>query len=298
MLTRAESFIWSTGRVIEQRRFAFLFASGAPAGVRAALDAYRAADGGYAFGLEPDVRGPAGQPITLPSALRVLDEIGALDQEAAEPLCEWLTSVSAADGGVPAVLATLRPYPRPPWLPVPDAPAGSLPPTGPIVGLLLKNKVEHPWLESATAFCWHAAAELRETHPYEAEAAIAFLDHAPDRERAREEATRLGRLVRDHRIVLLDPAHPERARVSPGYAPGEHHFPHDYARTPDSLARAWFTEQEMTRSLDFLAADQQDDGGWPIRWAQWAPTTAVESRPGVTLEALLTLRAWGHAGLS
>jgi hypothetical protein len=32
------------------------------------------ADGGYAFGLEPDVRGPVSQP----AALRVLDEVGAL----------------------------------------------------------------------------------------------------------------------------------------------------------------------------------------------------------------------------
>ncbi len=104
--------------------------------------------------------------------------------------------------------------------------------------------------------------------------------------------------MRERRLVLLDPAHPGEAPVAPGYAPGEHHLPYDYAPTPDSLARAWFTDQEITRSLDALAANQQEDGGWPIRWAQWAPSTAVESRPGVTLAALAMLRAWERAGLS
>ncbi len=51
----------------------------------------------------------------------------------------------------------------------------------------------------------------------------------------------------------------------------------------------------MTRSLDFLANEQQGDGGWPIRWRQWAPGTALECRPIVTVEALRTLRAYGRS---
>jgi hypothetical protein len=82
--------------------------------------------------------------------------------------------------------------------------------------------------------------------------------------------------------------------VAPGYAPDEHHFPHDYAKAPGSLARAWFTDEEMARSLDFLAGEQREDGGWPIRWRQWAPGTALECRPMVTIEALRTLRAYGR----
>jgi hypothetical protein len=51
----------------------------------------------------------------------------------------------------------------------------------------------------------------------------------------------------------------------------------------------------MARSLDHLAAEQREDGGWPVNWRQWAPGTALESRPIVTIEALRTLRAHGHA---
>ena len=65
--------------------------------------------------------------------------------------------------------------------------------------------------------------------------------------------------------------------------------------TPESLAHSWFTDEELELSLDHLAAEQQADGGWPVNWRQWAPGTALEGRPLVTLKALLTLRAHGRS---
>jgi hypothetical protein len=295
IIGNAARFFWTSGRVLEQRRFEFLFGDGTePAGVLTALDAYRSQDGGYAFGLEPDVKGPASQPISVPSALRVLEETGSLLGAQAVRICDWLTKHTAADGGVPAVLPSLRAYPHPPWLPISDEPAGDLLATGQIAGPLLHVGVEHRFLETATGFCRHAIEHLEQTHPYEAEAAVDFLDGTPDRAWAERQAKRLGELVRDQRIVLLDPDHPEQARVAPGYAPGEYHLPHDFAPHPGSLARTWFTGAEMDRSLDHLADGQQEDGGWPISWAQWSPTNEMEARPGVTLDALLTLRAYGR----
>ncbi|MGW0579998.1 hypothetical protein ACWD25_29450, partial [Streptomyces sp. NPDC002920] len=120
------------------------------------------------------------------------------------------------------------------------------------------------------------------------------LDSVPDRPRAEAAADRLGRLVRAHRLAALDPEHLDAFAVAPGYAPHEHHFPHDFARTPRSLARAWFTDDEMARSLDFLADEQQSDGGWPIRWRRWEPAPALEARPMVTIESLRTLKAYGR----
>jgi hypothetical protein len=258
MIGNAGRFLWTSGRVLEQRRFEFLFGDVTePAGVLAALDAYRSQDGGYAFGLEPDVRGPAGQPISVPSALRVLAETGSLHGVQARRICDWLVQNTAADGGVPAVLPSLRAYPRAPWLPISDEPAGDLLATGQIAGPLLQAGVEHHWLETAAAFCRHAIEHLEQTHPYEAEAAVAFLDGTPDRAWAGRQAKRLGQLVRDQRIVLLDPDHPEQARLAPGYAAGEYHLPHDFAAHPGSLARAWFTGAEMDRSLRHLADGQQ-----------------------------------------
>ncbi|MGW4563088.1 hypothetical protein ACWEN3_11980 [Streptomyces sp. NPDC004561] len=293
-LFRAEQFVWLTARVLEQRLFAYHFLHGAPEAVEAALDAYLNEDGGYGHALEPDLRGPVSQPLHTAHALRVLDGVGRCGGQRVERLCRYLTSVSTADGALPAIRPSQRGYPTAPFVPVVDDPPSELLATGPVVGLLHRNEVWHAWLFRATDFCWQAVEALEKSHPYEVEAAVAFLDSAPDRPRAEAAADRLGRLVREQRLAALDPDRLGAYPVASGYAPGEHHFPYDFARSPESLARAWFTEDEMARSLDHLAAEQQEDGGWPIRWRRWAPAPALEARPMVTIEALRTLRAYGR----
>ncbi|WP_317445746.1 hypothetical protein [Streptomyces collinus] len=293
-LFRAEQFVWLTARVLEQRLFAYHFLNGAADPVEAALNAYRNEDGGYGHALEPDLRGPVSQPLHTAYALRVLDATGRCGGQRVERVCRYLTSVSTADGALPAIHPGQRGYPAAPFVPVLEDPPSDLLATGPVVGVLHRNEVWHAWLFRATDFCWQAVESLDKSHPYEVEAAVAFLDSAPDRPRAEAAADRLGRLVREQRLAALDPDRLDAYPVAPGYAPGEHHFPHDFARTPRSLARAWFTDEEMARSLDFLAAEQREDGGWPIRWRQWAPVPALEARPMVTIEALRTLRAHGR----
>ncbi|MFG2942559.1 hypothetical protein [Streptomyces sp. NPDC048282] len=293
-LFRAEQFMWLTARVLEQRLFSYHFLNGGPDPVETALDAYRNEDGGYGHALEPDLRGPVSQPLSTGHALRVLDAIGRCGGQRAERVCRYLTAVSTADGALPAIHPSQRGYPAAPFIPIVDDPPSELLATGPVVGLLHRNEVWHAWLFRATDFCWEAVDALEKSHPYEVEAAVAFLDTAPDRPRAEAAADRLGRLVREHRLAALDPARLGAYPVASGYAPGEHHFPHDFARTPNSLARAWFTDDEMDRSLEFLAAEQTADGGWPVRWRQWAPAAALEARPMVTIDALRTLKAYGR----
>ncbi|ATW50948.1 hypothetical protein [Streptomyces peucetius] len=293
-LARAERFIWLTARVLEQRRFAHHFLGGSPDAVESALAAYLNEDGGYGHALEPDLRGPVSQPLHTGHALRVLDSIGRCGGMRVERMCRYLTDVSTKEGALPAVHPSQRGYPAAPFLPVVDDPPSELLATGPVVGLLHHNEVWHAWLFRATDFCWSAVDAIEKSHPYEIEAAVAFLDGVPDRPRAEAAADRLGRIAREQRLVALEPGRLGDQPVAPGYAPGEHHFAHDYARTPDSLARLWFTDEEMARSLEHLAGEQQQDGGWPITWREWAPGTALEARPIVTIEALRTLRAHGH----
>ncbi|MGW1539982.1 hypothetical protein ACWCPM_06895 [Streptomyces sp. NPDC002309] len=294
-LFRAEQFVWLTARVLEQRLFAYHFLHGGADPVETALDAYLNQDGGYGHALEPDLRGPVSQPLHTAHALHALDAIGRCGGQRVERVCRYLTSVSTPDGALPAVHPSQRGYPTAPFVPVVDDPPSELLATGPVVGVLHRNEVWHAWLFRATDFCWQAVESLERSHPYEIQAAVTFLDSAPDRPRAQAAADRLGRVVRAQRLAALDPGHLDDFPVAPGYAPGEHHFPHDYARTPHSLARAWFTDDEMERSLDFLAGEQQQDGGWPIRWRRWAPAPALEARPLVTIQALRTLRSYGRA---
>lgn len=293
--SKAADFVWASGRVLEQRRFEALFGAARDgSAVAAALAAYRTAEGGYAYGLEPDVRGPEPQPLAAATALAVLQEAGRLDAATVTPVLDWLATVTTAEGGVPAVLPTLAAYPHPPWVPVSDEPAADLLATGQILGPALRSGVAHAWIPGAVEFARREVEALEQTHPYGVESALMFLDAAPDRAWAAGQAARLGALVREQRTVLLDPAHPEDAVVAPGYAEGEYHLPHDYAPTPDSLARAWFSDAEMRRSLEHLAASQDPDGGWPISWAKWSPTTEMEARPIVTVNALRLLRAYGR----
>ncbi|WP_328906206.1 hypothetical protein OG230_26440 [Streptomyces sp. NBC_00234] len=294
-LARAEQFIWLTARVLEQRRFAQEFLGGSTDAVETALAAYLNEDGGYGHALEPDLRGPVSQPLHTAHALSVLDSIGRCTGMRVERICRYLTDVSTKEGALPAIHPSQRGYPAAPFIPVVDDPPAELLATGPVVGLLHRNQVWHAWLFRATDFCWAAVDALEQSHPYEIQAAVAFLDDVPDRARAEAAADRLGRLVRDQRLAVLDPERREEYPVAPGYAPGEHHFPYDFARTPGSLARGWFTDEELDRSLDHLAAGQQEDGGWPLTWRQWAPGTALEGRPLVTLRALQTLRAYGRS---
>ncbi|MFF2438724.1 hypothetical protein [Streptomyces sp. NPDC058107] len=294
-LNRAEQFIWLTARVLEQRRFAHHFLAGGADAVETALTAYLNEDGGYGHALEPDLRGPVSQPLHTAHALNVLDSIGRCSGLRVERICRFLTDVSTKEGALPALLPSQRDYPAAPFIPLVDDPPAALLATGPVVGLLHRNAVWHAWLFRATDFCWAAVDALEHSHPYEIEAAVAFLDGAPDRARAEAAADRLGRLVREQRLAVLDPERRAGYPVAAGYAPGEHHFPYDYARTPDSLARRWFTDEELERSLDHLASEQQADGGWPLNWRQWAPGTTLEGRPLVTLKALLTLRAHGRS---
>ncbi|AGJ57707.1 hypothetical protein DLE01_17505 [Streptomyces sp. FT05W] len=294
-LARAEQFVWLTARVLEQRRFAHLFLGGGADVVETALAAYLNEDGGYGHALEPDLRGPVSQPLHTAHALSVLDSIGRCGGLRVERICRYLTDVSTKEGALPALLPSQRGYPAAPFIPVVDDPPAELLATGPVVGLLHRNQVWHAWLFRATDFCWAAVDALEHSHPYEIEAAVAFLDGVPDRARAEAAADRLGRLVRDQRLVVLDPRRRAEYPVAPGYAPEEHHFPYDYARAPGSLARRWFSDAEMERSLDHLESEQQEDGGWPVNWRQWAPGTALEGRPIETLRALRTLRDHGRA---
>ncbi|MDQ0993438.1 hypothetical protein [Streptomyces sp. V3I7] len=293
-LFRAEHFVWLTARVLEQRLFSHHFLNGGADPVEAALEAYRNEDGGYGHALEPDLRGPVSQPLHTAHALGVLDAIGRCAGQRVERVCRYLTSVSTADGALPAIHPSQRGYPAAPFIPIVEDPPSALLATGPVVGRLHRNEVWHAWLFRATDFCWQAVEALEKSHPYEIQAAVTFLDSVPDRPRAEAAADRLGRLVREQGLAALDPERLDDQPVAPGYAPGEHHFPYDFAKSPRSLARGWFTDDEMSRSLDSLAAEQREDGGWPVRWRQWAPGTALEARPMVTINALRTLRAYGR----
>ena len=272
-ISRAAGAIWSSARVLEQRRFEHRYLGGGADAVLAALAPYRTADGGYGYALEPDGRGPVSQPPHIWAALDVLQELDAVDPA----VCDHLETLTAPDGGLPLALPSLEPYPRAPWWGIEAG--GSLIATAHVLARL--NGVRHPWVERATAFCREKVDALDRTHPYEAEAAIVFLDSVGDA----AGAARVGELVREQGLVGHAPE---------GYAAGEVHHAYDFAPRPDSFARAWFSDAEMDAALDLLSAEQGEDGGWHPKWLIWTPAIGNEWIGVLTLQALKVLDAYGR----
>ena len=283
-LSAATAFVWRTARLLDRFRFAHLFVGGERDPVLAALRVYQNPDGGFGNALEPDFRGPVSQPVTVASALEILDGVDAFDDPLVWRALDYLPTVTAPDGGLPFVLPSVRDYPRAPWWePQGRDPPGSLFPTAAIAALLHKRGFDHPWLVGAIGFCWRRIEAVGRTDPYEVRAVLPFLDHAPDRPRAEEAFSRVGPKVFEQGLVALDPG-----------ASGEVHMPLDFAPYPESLARGLFEDGVIELHLDALAADQEEDGGWTFNWPEWNPATTLEWRGFVTVRALSILRAYGR----
>jgi hypothetical protein len=278
-LARAERFMLLNARLIDRLRFAALFTGGTPEPVLAALRVYQNPDGGFGNALEPDLRGAGSQPEPVEIALWILDEVDALDDPMVTSACDYLASVSAADGGVPFVLPSVRETPRAPWWQTDEDPPGSLIPTASIAGILAAREVAHPWLGPATDFCWRRIAQIEEIAPYEARAIVNFLERATDRDRAERELSRLRESITA--TVALDPD-----------TAGDAHFPLDFAPVPSRLGL--FADDVLERHLDALIEAQSEDGGWTFNWEPWTPVVRTDWNGHVTVERLKTLRAYGR----
>lgn len=273
MIGQARTFLWHNARTLEQRWFEHAFDGGNAAHVVRAVLAYRNDDGGYGYGLEPDHRGPTSQPLHALRALQVFAEVNA--PEHAESILTWLNA-TCPDGSVPFGMSTSKDHPKAPWVQADDQ--GGLLLTSQIAAALHALRVSDPWLDRATDYCWLHIDQLDQTHPYELRGAAMFLDEVPDRARAELAAEKLKHLKLS----------------TEGYAEGEGLDPHAYAQKPTSLARAWFTDEELEADLDALQQGQQEDGGWNFGFPAFTPITNFEWRSIATVDALLTLRRYGR----
>src|SRR4051812_10498292 len=103
-LAAAASFLATQGRVLDRRRFQLLQDEVDVDTVLAAVDAYRNPDGGYGWGLEPDLRAPESQPGGALHALEVFEDAAPTATPRAGELCDWLRAVTLDDGGLPFAL--------------------------------------------------------------------------------------------------------------------------------------------------------------------------------------------------
>ena len=281
-LNTAADFLWRNARLLDRRLFAHLFAGGPAEAVVAALQAYQNPDGGFGNALEPDMRCPDSQPVAAEMALEYLHLAGGAPAVVAR-VCDHLRSITTAEGGVPKVLPTVMGYPRAPWWQAPSGPPADINPTAGIAGLLHALGARHPWLEGATAYCWRVIETAELDRPHDFLCIMRFLSHVPDRERAERNFARMAARMAATGAVTLDPR-----------ATGYVKMPLEWAPTPDALCRRLFADDVIAAHLDALAARQAEDGGWPVSWPSLSPANLSEWRGRVTLQALITLRAYGR----
>jgi hypothetical protein len=286
----AVSFLAGNGRVLDRRRLELLLGAGNAESVLAALGGYRNADGGYGWGIEPDLRSPESQPVAAMHALEVLAEIAAVDSTAASvavELCDWLGAHTLPDGGLPFTLPVSdRAACSPVWLGA-DHDTPSLQMTAQVAAnahLTARNVpgvARHPWLARATGWCLEAIARL-DTAPraHELMFAIRFLDAAAETDhRAFTLLDSIGRMLPADGVVPVE-----------GGAPDEALRPLDLAPRPDGPARRLFAADIVAAEIERLAERQLPDGGWTVDFESSSPAAALEWRGYATVGAITTLQ--------
>jgi len=286
-ISAASSFMATHARVLDRRRFQLLMGETDPAAALAALDGYRNPDGGYGWGLEPDLRAPESQPAGALHAFEVFADIAPATSAHAASLCDWLRSVGLPDGGLPFTLPISTTAGTAPWWASAASTVSSLQITA--ITAATAHRVAahdpavaaHPWLDEATRYCLAAIEAIDAMpHAYVLAFAVRFLDAVHD---AYPEAARLLERLGEHvpaggRLYVEGGTENEMLR------------PLDFTPLPDQPSRALFDPEAVTADLDRLAGMQQDDGGWTVDYARISPAGALEWRGYTTVRAVEILR--------
>jgi hypothetical protein len=171
-LSAAVGFTATRARLLDRRRFDLLFGEGdgraAADAVLVAVEAYRNPDGGYGWGLEPDLRSRTSQPGGALHALEAFaDAAPVATTGRARELCDWLDAVTLPDGGLPFALPVPDPAGCAPFWASADTTTSSLQITA-VVAESAYRVAEHdpavaghPWLARATAYCLAAGPRSR-----------------------------------------------------------------------------------------------------------------------------------------
>ncbi|MEU0569629.1 hypothetical protein ABZ297_30215 [Nonomuraea sp. NPDC005983] len=290
-LSTAADFMATHARVLDRRRFELLMDRTDPAAALAALDGYRNPDGGYGWGLEPDLRSPESQPGAALHAFEVFEDIAPATAPQAAALCDWLESVTLPDGGVPFALPLTVAAGTAPWWQGADPTVSALQITS--VTAAAAHRVAahdpavaaHPWLERATRYCLDVIETIdRAPQAYVLAFAVRFLDAVHD---THPEAAGLLRRLGEY--VPADGRIPVE-----GGTEDETLHPLDFAPHPGRPARDLFTPEVISADLDRLAALQQADGGWIVDYATISPAGSLDWRGHTTVGAIDTLRRNGR----
>ncbi|MGP4021248.1 hypothetical protein [Saccharopolyspora sp. 5N708] len=292
-LSMASAFMATHARLLDRRRYQHLLGEADPRATLAALEAYCNPDGGFGWGLEPDLRSAESQTGPALHAFEVFADIAPVRSPQAVELCDWLASVTLPDGGLPFALPVTNPAGCAPFWADADPNVSSLQ----ISAIVTANAhhvaahdpdvASHPWLARATEYCLSAIRELEgQPHALVLAFAVGFLDAAYD---THPEAPKLLDRLRDHL--------PENGLLHvEGGAEDEMMRPLNFAPLPDRPARNLFAPDVIAADLRRLADQQQRDGGWPVDFTSHSAAATLEWRGYATVGAISILKRNGMLG--
>lgn len=275
-IDRASSFLAGHARVLDRRRFERLTGTGSPEAVLAALDGYRNPDGGYGWGIEPDLRDSSSQPAGALHAFEVLAEAPEHGDRAVQ-LCDWLGTAVLSDGGLPFALPVTDPTGVAPFWAGADAKTSSLHITAAVTlaALAVPGIEDHPWLVRSIQYCRESIAGITEK-PFAIEYSylLQLLDALGDT----AELERLARWLPSDGLLPVD-----------GGAEGEALRPLDVTPWPDRPLRSHYSAEVIAAEVARLDAEQQSDGGWLVDFDSYSPAATLEWRGYATVRAVTVL---------
>jgi hypothetical protein len=285
-LHAAAEFMATHARLLDRRRFHVLLNDAPADGALAALSAYSNSDGGYGWGLEPDLRATESQPGAALHAFEVFEDLIPATSPRAVELCDWLESVSLPDGGLPFALPVSNSAGCAPFWAQADPTVSSLQITAVVTAIAQRVAANDPaiagrqWLNRATDYCLAAIEALGDDpHALELTFALQLLDAVHDSHpEAADLVVRLGEHIPANGLVHVG-----------GGLEDEFMRPLDFAPAPDRPVRKLFAPERITAELERLADQQQEDGGWRVDFASYSPAAALEWRGRMTVQAVSIL---------
>jgi hypothetical protein len=290
-LAAATAFMATHARLLDRLRFEHRLGRADPESVLAALAAYRNPDGGFGWGLEPDLRSSTSQPAGALHALDVLAELAPATSPLGSQLCDWLDRASLADGGLPFALVGAASPGTAPWWAGADPTTSSLHITAAVCAAAHRVAAhdpavkEHRWLTRATDYCMTAiAGQDRPSSSYELRYTLPFLDLRADGDpTAAAELARLGAFLPSSGELPVE-----------GGAEDEKLRPLDFSPWPDRPLRQQVRPEAIAADLERVAGGQRPDGGWTVDFPSSSPAGAMEWRGHATVQAITLLAANGR----
>lgn len=281
IMEKARNFILKNARLLERRLFQVHFEGGSPDVIARIIRTYQNTDGGLGHALEPDMRSPESQPVFIEFGLAALEEARCRDIQLAESLCDYLKTVSDNNGLVPFVNKSVYESPIAVHMKNGTFPLG-LNPTAGICGLLHYQGVQHDWLSLASETCYKLLVSNPPLEAHTLLCASRMAQHMPDR------------MMAMNILDIISSALPKASFFIPEAPVSTYGLtPLHFAPNPDSICRNLFTQNQISSHIEFLAGQQQPDGGWPIFWTPPSHASELEWRGRWTLDAICRLHAYG-----